>query len=138
MGPKNGFQFSEIQDSGERLEFETGAVRDTTAGKGRYDLLSPIALRRLAVHMQNGATKYAARNWERGMPLGRFFDSAVRHLYTWLEHTLEGTEQAEDHLAAAFWNIHCLIHTEERIAAGKLPEDLAGIDVAPPPGRGRK
>jgi hypothetical protein len=129
-------QFHQVQDSGERLEFASGAVRDTTMGKGRYDLLSPAALRRLAIHMQNGAEKYAARNWEKGMPLGRFFDSAVRHLYTWLDHVTKGTDQDEDHLAAAFWNIHCLIHTEEAIESGSLPERLdnlspdrkAGID----------
>lgn len=30
---------SELKDSGERREFETGAVRDTATGKGRCDLL---------------------------------------------------------------------------------------------------
>ena len=36
---------SEILDSGERTEFQTGAVRDMHEGKGRFDLL-PVAFRR--------------------------------------------------------------------------------------------
>ena len=65
-----------LPDSGERIEFETGAVRDTTTGKGRYDLLSPIAIKRLAQHFENGGLKYKDRNWEKGIPLKRFLDSA--------------------------------------------------------------
>ena len=116
--------FNKVQDSGQRREFETGAVRDIQETKGRFDLLSPIALKRLAIHMQNGANKYDARNWEKGIPLHSFFDSAMRHLEDYLECRLMGVEQDEDHLSAAFWNIHCLIHTEEMIKRGKLPETL--------------
>ena len=38
-----------LDDSGERQQYATGAVRDLATGKGRYDLISPIALRRLAL-----------------------------------------------------------------------------------------
>ena len=112
-------EFDKVQDSGERTEFESGAVRDRQSGKGRFDLLSPLALMRLARHFENGAEKYAARNWEKGMPLSRFFDSAIRHLYKYLSGSRD-----EDHLAAADWNIHCMIHTEEMIEAGNLPKEL--------------
>jgi hypothetical protein len=30
----------QMHDSGERQEFGTGAVRDTTTGKGRFDLIA--------------------------------------------------------------------------------------------------
>ena len=43
-------QYDEVKDSGERQEFNTGSRRDTCVGKGRYDLISPVALRRLARH----------------------------------------------------------------------------------------
>lgn len=33
---------SNMQDSGKREEFETGAVRDAAGGKIRYDLISPL------------------------------------------------------------------------------------------------
>jgi hypothetical protein len=37
-----------VQDSGKRQDFETGAVRDTNEGKGRFDLISPVGMRLLA------------------------------------------------------------------------------------------
>jgi len=37
-------EFDAVRDSGKREEFDTGSRRDTRQGKGRYDLLSPIAL----------------------------------------------------------------------------------------------
>ena len=115
----------EIKDSGKRQEFDTGAVRDIQSDdKGRYDLLSPFALKRLAVHMAKGCYKYGQRNYEKGIPLHCFFDSAVRHLYNYIENRMKGVEQDEDHLSAAFWNIHGFIHTEEMIDRGELPQEL--------------
>lgn len=108
-----------IKDSGEQQEFKTGAVRDTHEGKGRYDLISVIFKRRLARHTAEGALKYGERNWEKGMPLSRCLDSAMRHL----DNFLEGDDE-EDHLAAAAWNLMVMIHVEEMIERGLLPEDL--------------
>ena len=113
------FTFEHVKDSGERSEFVTGAVRDRQSGKGRYDLLSPIALRRLAKHFENGATKYSDRNWEKGMPLSRYLDSALRHIFSILEGKTD-----EDHAAAAEWNMHAFMHTQEKIVSGALPEAL--------------
>lgn len=112
-------EYREVKDSGKRQEFSTGSVRDTNVGKGRYDLISPIILRRLAKHYENGAKKYGDRNWEKGQPLSRYFDSAVRHLYKYLEGYRD-----EDHLSAAIWNIGAMIHTEELIERKMLPENL--------------
>lgn len=117
--------FTKVRDSGERQEFETGSVRDTQAGKGRFDLISPIALKRLAQHYENGALKYEARNWEKGQPIGRYLDSAIRHLYAHL-----GGDRSEDHLAAAAWNAMAAIHTEVKIAEGLLPAHLSDIEPA--------
>jgi len=111
-------------------QFETGAQRSDATGKGRYDLLSPWTLRRLARHMEAGVTEggYEPRNWERGIPVHRFFDSAIRHLYSWL-----AGDRSEDHLAAGLWNIHGLIHTLEMVHAGRLPADLtAGLPEGHP------
>lgn len=47
-----------VKDSGRREEFTGGAVRDVREGKGRYDLISPIAMRRLALVYEKGANKY--------------------------------------------------------------------------------
>ena len=54
-----------IKDSGDRTEFESGAVRDMHEGKGRFDLLPMCVLMRLAKHYENGSKKYGDRNWEK-------------------------------------------------------------------------
>jgi hypothetical protein len=101
----------EVKDSGKREEFPTGSVRDTREGKGRFDLISPIALRRLAEHYERGARKYGERNWEKGQPLDRYIDSALRHI-----NAFQVGDRAEDHLIAAAWNLFAHVHTEEMIA----------------------
>lgn len=109
----------ETKDSGKRQEFNTGAVRDIQEGKGRFDLISPLALKRLAGVYERGAVKYGDRNYEKGIPLGRFLDSAERHLNDYKEG-----KRDEDHMAQALWNIASLIHTEEMIYRGLLPTEL--------------
>lgn len=112
-------EFNTVKDSGTREQFDTGSRRDTRKGKGRYDLISPIALKRLAKHYENGAEKYGDRNWEKGQPLMRYLDSAIRHIV----NLIEGLED-EDHAAAAAWNVFAYIHTQEMILKGRLPKDL--------------
>ena len=73
-----------IKDSGERKAFESGAVRDIQAGKGRMDLLPACALIRLSKHYEEGAKKYEERNWEKGIPIHSYIDSALRHLMNYL------------------------------------------------------
>lgn len=97
-----------LPDSGVRVQTSTGALRERAPGKGRYDLITPIGLRRLAKHYENGAKKYGERNWEKGMPIEWFLDSAIRHLYSYLSG-----DRSEDHLAAAAWNALGAAHMEE-------------------------
>jgi hypothetical protein len=97
-----------MKDSGKREAYESGAVREARTNKGRYDLISPIALRRLAVVCEKGALKYHERNWEKGMPMSRLMDSAMRHITQYLEGYRD-----EDHLAHAMWNLMAAIHFEE-------------------------
>lgn len=98
-----------IKDSGTRRQFETGAVRDMQEGKGRMDLLPWCALLRMARHFEAGAIKYGDRNWERGIPLSSFLDSAARHLAKYMDG-----QDDEDHLVAAAWNLLCALWTEEK------------------------
>ncbi len=111
--------FDHVKDSGEHTSFPTGARRDDRAGKGRYDLVSPFALARLARHYENGAAKYEDRNWEKGLPLSRFWDSAARHLQRYLAGDTE-----EDHLAAVAWNVFCLMHFEEVEPTGDKKDSI--------------
>lgn len=108
-----------VKDSGERKQFETGAVRDTGRGKGRFDLIPAYPLHRLAKLYEAGAVKYADRNWEKGIPTGRFMDSAFRHLMNY-----QDGDRSEDHLTAVVWNMFGLIWTQEQVKRGNLPESL--------------
>ncbi len=96
------------KDSGARESFETGMVRDIRTGKGRFDLITPIGLRRLAQVYERGAAKYADRNWESGSPFGRFLDSAERHI-----NDYKAGLRDEDHLAQAAWNLMAIMHLEK-------------------------
>jgi uncharacterized HAD superfamily protein len=49
-------------------------------GKLRYDLVHPKALKGLVSVLTMGATKYAERNWERGMKWSNVIASLKRHL----------------------------------------------------------
>lgn len=144
-----------IKDSGNRREFETGAVRDIQEGKGRCDLMpldvvaecfrrefpndnDSIILERLylftttgeshhlyealamdtpykswstmflevAIHFEDGAKKYGERNWEKGIPVHRYIDSALRHYLKWIRG-----DKDESHDRAFCWNIICAIWT---------------------------
>lgn len=112
-------EFDSVKDSGQRQSFNTGAVRDTRIGKGRFDLLPPKALRRLARHYENGAIKYGDSNWLKGIPLSRMFDSGLRHAFAVLEGKTD-----EDHLTACVWNFIGIIELQERIEQGLLPKEL--------------
>ena len=156
-----------IKDSGNRTEFETGAVRDIQQGKGRFDLMPldvmskvfavefadefeegsiadvlksiadfkrtgnkrwlciaivhysqavhvplPTLMLDVAKHFENGALKYGERNWEKGIPISRYIDSALRHL---MKDCACKTD--EDHAAAVVWNCMCAAWTMENLLA---------------------
>ena len=108
-----------ILDSGKRQSFCTGAVRDVQTDKGRYDLLPPEAIAALARHFEGGSRKYGDRNWEKGVPLSRYLDSALRHTFK----VLAGMDD-EPHAEAAMWNMATFIATRQRILDGDLPKEL--------------
>jgi hypothetical protein len=108
-----------LKDSGERREVSTGAVRERSMGKGRFDLLPIFGVLLPAMQMEKGAAKYSERNWERGMPLSWFADAAMRHLLKFI-----GGFDDEPHLDAALWNLQCLAEGRERIKYGLWPAEL--------------
>ena len=89
-----------IKDSGNRREFNTGAVRDMAEGKGRMDLLPWDAIIEVSKHCENGAKKYGEHNVDKGIPTNSLCDSAARHLAKYLDGWTD-----EDHLLAAAWNL---------------------------------
>lgn len=120
----------DLKDKGERVEFTTGMVREPNDGRGRYDLISPIMLKRLAILYERGAKKYTRiddngkeisgdRNWEKGGSFSRFLNSAIRHTMQYLEGYRD-----EDHLIQAIWNLTSVVHLTEMIDRGELPKEL--------------
>lgn len=116
-------------DSGKREEFTTGARRDSQADKPRFDLIPVGPLKRLADLYARGAIKYGENNYERGIPLRRVYASLLRHVYAW---AMGNTD--EDHLAAVAWNAMALMHFQDEIKAGRLPQSLD--DMFTPPSEG--
>ena len=100
---------TKIKDSGQRSEFDSGAVRDMHEGKGRFDLLPMCVLARLARHCEAGCLKYGDRNWEKGIPAHSFADSAMRHFVKYMDG-----QKDEDHLIATIWNLCGLAWNEEK------------------------
>jgi len=167
-----------LKDSGARLIFDSGAVRDISDGKGRMDLM-PLDIMADYIHhlidngliaaddllkheicasilykldsfvrtgsiagifdaihaltvimpqdeketglpdtplyrnfvatsrqMEDGAAKYAARNWEKGINAENYINSGIRHLLKFMEGWTD-----EPHDRAALWNMYCLLWT---------------------------
>lgn len=98
------------KDSGTRLEYESGMLRDADNTKARFDLIIPKdipydkqLLTRFALLMKRGVEKYSARNWEKANgvdELERFKESAMRHIMQWF-----CGETDEDHAVAVLFNI---------------------------------
>ena len=105
-----GYTGYTTKDSGVRAEFDSGMVRDTNAGKARWDLLIPEGvpysaqlLTRFAELMERGAKKYQDRNWEKASgkeEIDRFKESAFRHFMEWYTGEMD-----EDHAVACLFNI---------------------------------
>ena len=97
----------EIREDSSRV-FATGARRNSSEGKGRYDLLPVEAIRALALRFEYGAKLHGDNNWRKGIPNSSLYDSALRHLF----QALNG-ENDEDHLASCLWNVSVLIYNRE-------------------------
>jgi hypothetical protein len=107
-----------------KQNYNTGATRDSSQGKGRFDLISDLALTRLAHVYERGADNHGERNWEKGLPISRFLESAVRHITQYKMSKYIPELRKEDHLSQAAWNIFGAIHVSEMIEIGLLPKEL--------------
>jgi hypothetical protein len=101
----------DVKDSGKRVTFAGGMVRDVTDDKINWSLVAdgPM-LRRWAVHMTKGAKKYEARNWMKAQGEAehlRARESAFRHFMQWYHGATD-----EDHAAAVFFNINLAEYTK--------------------------
>lgn len=76
----------EITQQAEVREFDTGATRDGEGDKFDYEgFISPRVLRRYAEYMhthrkQSDGKMRASDNWQKGIPLGVYMKSLLRHV----------------------------------------------------------
>jgi hypothetical protein len=108
-----------LKDSGTRTNFTTGAVRDVSSGKGAPALVPNWVIWLLSRIYEDGAAKYASRNWEKGMPLSVYLNSAERHIAK-----LKAGMRDEPHASQALWNIVGYIFTATLIKLGHRPKEL--------------
>ena len=78
-------------------------------GKLRWHLLPWDAIRALVDIYEIGASKYAPRNWEKGLSYSETFDSLQRHLLRWYTGEDLDPETGRLHMAHATWNAVALL-----------------------------
>lgn len=100
----------------------TGAKRGSQAGKPRFDLIGDHAQLREAELLGRGAEHYGERNWEKGQNVSRTLASLMRHVMAY-----KSGDRTEDHLAAIRFNAGSIMHVEEEVKLGRLPEELLDI-----------
>ena len=98
--------------------FETGASRDTDAGKLDYEgFISPRVLRRYAEYMQGhtmmaDGSRRASDNWQKGIPREAYMKSLARHfMELWEKHRTQDVYDQET-LCAILFNTMGLLHEE--------------------------
>ena len=78
---------------------------EVLARKEPFDSFSGMFLE-VAIHFEEGCKKYGDNNWQKGIPVRCYIDSAVRHYLKWLRG-----DEDEPHDRAFCWNILCAIWT---------------------------
>ena len=68
---------------------------------------TPNAMLEVAIHFEEGCKKYGERNFENGIPLHCYIDSAVRHYLKFLRG-----DDDERHDRAFLWNLLCCLWTQ--------------------------
>jgi hypothetical protein len=71
-----------------------------------YEGNSGTMMLEVAKHFEEGAEKYGENNWQKGLPVHSFINSAIRHL---LKHKSGWDDEPHDR--AFVWNIICAIWT---------------------------
>lgn len=66
------------------------------------------AMLEVSKHYENGCEKYGERNWEKGIPLHSYIDSAVRHYFKFMRG-----DDDEPHNRAFLWNLLGAIWTQD-------------------------
>lgn len=121
-----------IHDSGKRMVFASGSMRDPSEGKIKWSRVTfgPM-LRRWAQHLTKAEAKYP--DPKPGLPnfmlieteeeLLRYKESAFRHFMSWLMD-----ETDEDHASAVFFNINGVEIIKAKQRGEKIPSFRDGLE----------
>jgi hypothetical protein len=101
--------------SGDDVMFCLGYFRDTKNTAHLYNALYNFAekayncsyetmLLEVSKHFEEGALKYGENNWQKGIPVDCYMDSAIRHYLKWRRG-----DKDEPHDRAFVWNLMCCI-----------------------------
>lgn len=101
--------------SGDSILNQIRAFQLTHKTSYLYDIFDIFAIRayngntrtmllEVAKHFEEGAKKYGENNWQKGIPVNCYIDSAIRHYLKWLRG-----DKDEPHDRAFVWNLMCCI-----------------------------
>lgn len=90
-----------VNSGDERLLYCTLNLFNEKLGCDKYTMLLEVS-----IHFEEGAKKYGDNNWQKGIPVRCYIDSAVRHYLKFLRG-----DKDEPHDRAFVWNILCAIWT---------------------------
>lgn len=122
----------ENENENELTKFGGGATRSSDADSERYDLIPPLATKREAIRMAQGARTHGERNWESASPIEPFTQSCLNHLERHLVAYKLG-DRTDDHLAAIRCNAAFLIHFEEKDNDGIANSEIVGLNYPESP-----
>ena len=88
------------------------------------------AMLEVSIHYEQGAAKYGERNWEKGLPVTCYIDSAIRHLLKYIRG-----DSDEPHDRAFVWNLLCCMWTLEHGFITSEPQEVSNNEstVGPNP-----
>ncbi len=89
------------QDGNDALRYDDGKLP--------IHLIPPEVIFALAKVFQYGAKKYAPRNWEKGMPWSKVYDSGQRHSLTFWNGQDIDEESGLPHVFHWMWNAAALV-----------------------------
>lgn len=121
IGHVHDFRMYHERDLGKLVQEPNRESEHSAANKSyriplawRFDLIPPLAIRRLAAIFEEGTIKYGeARYIEKPLPYSVILNHAVNHLLLFASG-----DRTEDHLAKVMWGMCALMVTEELIEDG--------------------
>ena len=96
------FCVNQFEDSGDPKYLLEAVLQFST----EFDNSVYTMLLEVSIHFEQGAQKYGENNWQKGIPVHCYIDSAIRHYLKY-----KRGDDDERHDRAFVWNVLCAIWT---------------------------